>query len=277
MNFIQNDEAPLQILDIAAGLHLILLFLVSQSEDEAQVTDHRTEPAVVLHHDVEAFLQRGLVVAGGHALVQVVDECEVGVVDRMGFLQDTDAPVKISRKAVVQVVGLDQGASGKEGLVTHPHALPEALPGQYLGSRQAAHTQEVTFAVHNGCFSVQHIGQVSAVDGMHHPQQGVFLVQFIPCVQEAQVVAGGQADAFVHGVVQAVVGFADHGGDMFAVLLDQGQGTIGRTTIHHDVFQVLVTLGDDTLNGILQHPFGIVGHGDDGELRMGVKIMHGFR
>ena len=186
------------------------------------MADNGIEPAVVLYHDVEAFPQRGLVVAGGHALVQVVDEGQMGVVDRMGLLQDADAPVEIGRKTVVQVVGLDQGTSGKEGLVTHQHALLETLPGQHFGSRQAAHAQEVPFAVHDGRFSVQHVGQVSAVDGMHHPQQGVVLVQFIPRIQKAQVVTGGQTDAFVHGIVQAVVGFADHGGDVFAVLLDQG-------------------------------------------------------
>ena len=39
-------------------------------------------PTVMLAHDSEAFLQGGFVVLGGHALVQIVDDGQVGVVQR---------------------------------------------------------------------------------------------------------------------------------------------------------------------------------------------------
>ena len=66
------------------------------------------DKAVMYSHDVEAFAQRGFVVAGCHSLVEVVCYNDMGIDQREGtaasFTHDADAPVKVGRKTVIAVV-----------------------------------------------------------------------------------------------------------------------------------------------------------------------------
>lgn len=50
---------------------------------------------VILRHDAVTLFQRCFVVGRGHPLIQVIDQCEAGVMDGGYFLHHTDAPVKI--------------------------------------------------------------------------------------------------------------------------------------------------------------------------------------
>ena len=95
-------------------------------------------------------------------------------------------------------------------------------------------------------------------------------------IEEAEVIAGGKADTFVHGVVQSLVRFAHDAGDAVAVTVDNGERAVFGRAVHKDVFYVVVGLRDNALNRVLQYRFGIVGHGDDTEFRGGV-VMHFFR
>ena len=58
----------------------------------------------MLRHDAETLFQRSLVVLGSHSLVQIVNKSEVCIVKVFGLLHDTDAPIKIGREAIPQVV-----------------------------------------------------------------------------------------------------------------------------------------------------------------------------
>ena len=51
------------------------------SDDEPEVSEDGCKPAVVVRHDAEAFLERGLMVACRRAFVEVVGEHKVGVDD----------------------------------------------------------------------------------------------------------------------------------------------------------------------------------------------------
>ena len=235
---------------------------------------HGAEPSVVLHHDAETLPERGVAVACGHAFRQVVDERQAGVVQRLGLLHDADAPVEVGGVAVAQVVGHHAVAPGEEGLVADQHALAEALPRQHVGGGKAAHAQEVAFAVHQFRLAIEHVGQLRLVDGVRHPQQGVVFVEAVAGVEEAEVVARGQPDAFVHGVVQPPVRLAHYDGDAFAVAVDDAHGAVVRRAVYDDVFHVVVRLRDDAQYGVFDDRLRVAAHGDDAEL-WGEMVNHG--
>ena len=115
--------------------------------------------AIMFDHDMETLLEGGPMISGGSPFVQIVNERKVGVVERMAFFHDTDAPVKISREAILQVVWHRLILPCKESLVADQHPLSETFPVQVIGGRKAAHPQEMPFFVYNGSFSVDDIGQ----------------------------------------------------------------------------------------------------------------------
>jgi len=227
--------------------------------------------AVVAAHDAEALGEGGAVVARGHAFVEVVDECEAGVVQRLALLHHADAPVEVGGKAVAEVVGHGTVAAGEESLVADEHPLAEAAPRKVFGRFEAAHPQEVALAVDDGGTPVNDIGQSGqsrkAVDD---ELEGVVFVQLVAGIEETDVVARGEADALVHRVVQPAVGFAHYGVDVLAVAADDFHRAVGRGSVDDDVFDVLVRLGDDALQGVFDDGGGVVGHRNDGEL--GVKV-----
>ena len=67
-----------------------------------------------------------------------------------------------------------------------------------------------------------------------------------------------------------MVGFAHYGMDVLAVASDDFHCAVGRGSVDDDVFDVLVRLGDDTLQGVFDDGGGVVGHRDDGEFGMKV-------
>ena len=74
-------------------------------------TDHEpymmyrgTDPSIMLCHNAESLFEGCFPVPGGHALVQIVNDCQVSVVKGMRFLHDADAPVEVSGEAVLQVI-----------------------------------------------------------------------------------------------------------------------------------------------------------------------------
>ena len=68
-----------------------------------------TYPTIMLRHDSETFFQRSFVVSGSHPLVQIVYECEVGIVQMLGLLHDADAPIEIGGESILQVVKIGNG------------------------------------------------------------------------------------------------------------------------------------------------------------------------
>ena len=98
----------------------------------------------------------------------------------------------------------------------------------------------------------------------------------VSCIQKTKVISCCQFDAFIHGIIQAFVGFADKGMYVLFIFVDNGQRAIGGTSVYNDIFHVLIRLGNNALYRVFQHFLRIIGHGDDGELGMRMNIMHGF-
>ena len=104
------------------------------------MTYHSANQPVVCSHDTESFFERRFPVAGSHSFVQIVDNRQVGIMERTRFLHDADAPVEVGGKAIVQIVGLHQCVAGEESLMADQHSLLETFPGQCFRGGQPAHT-----------------------------------------------------------------------------------------------------------------------------------------
>ena len=156
------------------------------------------------------------------------------------------------------------------------HPLSEAFPCQRFRGGKTAHTYEMPFFVHQGRFTVHHIGQLASRQRMYHLLQCIVFVEAVAGIKEAEVIARSQSEAFVHGIVQAFIGFACHLCDVILITVYDRECLILRRSIHNDILHVAVGLRDNALDGIFQYRFGIVGHGNDAELGGGV-VMHFFR
>lgn len=189
-----------------------------------------TYQSVVLRHDTESFFERRFLVLGSHPFVQIVDNRQVSVVQVACFLHDAYAPVEVGGETVLQVVWLYQSAAGKECLMADQHSLFETPPGQCLRGGQSSHAQEVSVFVYDGSLSVEYVGQFVAVDGMYHLLQSIVFVKAVAGVEEAEIVAGGKANSFVHCIIQPFIRFADDGLYPRPVSVDDGHSAVfGRS------------------------------------------------
>lgn len=67
----------------------------------------------------------------------------------------------------------------------------------------------------------------------------------IIAIEDTHDVPRGQGDAFVHGIVQATVGFAHKRRYLVAIAFDDLDRTIGAGTVYGYVFDVFVSLGQN--------------------------------
>ena len=111
------------------------------SDDEPEVLGDGWQGAVVATHQAEALDERGTVVAGGHALLQIVGYGEGKMHEVVCLLHDADAPVEVGRETECGVVLGAEVAPGIEGLVADEHSLLETFPGQPFGRGETARTQ----------------------------------------------------------------------------------------------------------------------------------------
>ena len=93
--------------------------------------------------------------------------------------------------------------------MAHHHSLLETFPVQFLCWEAFPHVQEIPVFVYNGRFSIKHIGQFSIFQRIHHALQSIVIVKLVACIQETEIIARCQTDAFVHGIVQSFIGFTD--------------------------------------------------------------------
>lgn len=82
------------------------------------------------------------------------------------------------------------------------------------------------------------------------PLQCCFVTQPIPAVQELQILPFGHADAFVHGVVDALVGLAHPVGEVVGVLLDQLAAAVGGAAVDDDPLEVAEGLRNNAVDGL---------------------------
>ena len=89
----------------------------------------------------------------------------------LGILHDTDAPVEVGRKPVLQVVWMFQCQfpTGEESLMAYQHSFLEAFPMQYIGCLKAPHVQKMSFFIYNGSLAINHIGYFLAFQCNYHP------------------------------------------------------------------------------------------------------------
>ena len=156
------------------------------------------------------------------------------------------------------------------------HSLFEAFPRQRFRGGQTAHTDKVPFFIYQSRFAIQHIRQFASCQCMYHLLQRIILMKTVAGIEETKVIARSQPDTFVHGVVQAFIGFAYYLCDVILVAVCDRKRFVFRGPVHNDILHMAVSLRDNALDSVFQYRFGIVGYGNDAELG-GEMIMHFFR
>ena len=187
----------------------------------------------------------------------------------------TDAPVDIGRVTVTRVVRYLAGdiAACVKGLVAHQHSFAERPPREAVGRREPSVVEEMPLAVHHIGVAIEHSRScaIIAEGGSHHLLYGVGSGQQVASVEKAHVVARGEPQSLVHGVVEPIVGLRlSHHHMTAAVLLrlppivvHQPHGVIGRRPIDDDMLDGLKLLGEHAVEGWLEHLSGVIGDGDD--------------
>lgn len=247
------------------------------------------DEAVVLAVDGEALTQGVTAMAGGGALVEVVRHEEMTVKEEMGsrdvgvvalsLLHDAYAPVLIGTVSVAEVVGMELGIGTKdeERLMADDHAHTEAAPRENVGSLQTTRSEVVAFSVHQLRLAIDHgrlkpVGGDMTLDGAVKLLQHIVAVETVAGIEKQQIVARGKGDAFVHGVIDTAVGFADEAGDDMtiagsrrAVAFDNLLGAIGGSAIDDDALNIRECLAEHAPQGVGDGGGGVVGDGDDRE------------
>ena len=217
-------------------------------------------------HDAEALEEGTAVVAGGHALGEVVGEDEVGVVEgelaAFGSSHEADGPVVVGREAVAEVVGFGacEVRADVEALVADEHAAEEALGGEALWCREAAVAQEPAFVIDEVGLAIDDsrtAHRVVALQLVGDIGEGGVGVEFVTGVEEDDVVAFGLGNGFVHGIVNAIVGFSDEAYGVgvtgvavaLDVALDLAHGAVLRAAVDDEVFYGYVGLRCDAEEG----------------------------
>ncbi len=86
------DEVTILIL---SGSHL-LSRLDNQPQYKPSMMCCGAYPSIMFCHNAEPFLKRSLPVLRGHSFIQIVDDCQVRIVQGTRLFHDADAPVEIS-------------------------------------------------------------------------------------------------------------------------------------------------------------------------------------
>ena len=189
----------------------------------------------------------------------------------VGAFQAADTPVEVGRETVGQVVERSQLPAHDKGLVAHQHAHAEVFPCKFFGRFESSHGDEATLAVDDGRLAVDDVGTVFP-DEIGYFLQGVGLMEAVARIEEDEIVAVGGGDAFVHGVVEPVVGFA-HDVRHAGVLPGYLYRRIAGGSVDEKVFILLAGLCGDRFEGGSHRRGGIEGNRNNREKR----CFHAFR
>ena len=74
----------------------------------------------------------------------------------------------------------------------------------------------------------------------------------VSTIQKLQIISFRNSDAFVHGVVDAFVGFTDPVGEVVGILFNQFLASIGAATVDDNPFEVFECLRYNTVDGLLK-------------------------
>ena len=217
-------------------------------------------------------------VARGGALVQIVSHHEAGICQgefaAVGGAHDANAPVKVGRKAEVQVVRrfLRDVAAGEECLMAYQHAALERPPREARGRREAAAVQEIAGGIDDVRVAVNHGRQLVALF-CHggNLRKRVGRVETVAGVEKQQIFARGEFQAFVHGIVNTSVGLAAayyfarvlRATVAFLIMMDFRKCAVLRIAVDNNVFHGIVGLFLHAANRSCNKVGGVVGNGDD--------------
>ena len=126
--------------------------------------------------------------------------------------------------------------------MAHQHSLFETFPCQRLRSGETAHTDEVSFLIYQGRFTVQYVGELVAGQRMHHLLQRVIFMEAVAGIEEAEIIARSQPDTLVHGVVQTFVRLAHYLCDVLLVPVCNRKRFIFGCSVDDDVLHVVIGL-----------------------------------
>ena len=163
------------------------------------------------------------------------------------FFHAANAPVEVAREAVGKVVGRSQPAACDEGLVAYQHSHAETFPGEFFGRFQPSHRDKTPFAVDDGRLAVNDVGTVFS-DEIGYLLQRIGCIEAVARVEKDEVFAVGRGNAFVHGVVEAAVGFA-HEVRHAGVLPGKLYRCIAGSPVDDEVFIAFVGLGGHRFEG----------------------------
>ena len=165
--------------------------------------------------------------------MQIVGYGEGKMHEVVRLLHDADAPVEVGRETECGVVLRTKVAPGIEGLVADEHSLLETFPGQPFGRGETAWSEVSPFIIDNVGMAVEDTGQAPSISprgggfsgngicpslplgegqGEAYPLQRIRPMQLVARIEEADVVARGQTESFVHGIIQSFVRLAHHFG-----------------------------------------------------------------
>ena len=156
------------------------------------------------------------------------------------------------------------GAAGQHALVAEQHPMVEAVL-----ARRGLHYATLHHV------AIDHVG-LRWIHSVEETLKDVVAGESIACIHEENPVARGHPHAFVHRVIDALVGFADPRLDSGGMALDDCHRAVGGLAIDHHNLLVGIALGKHTLQGALQEGLGIVGHGDDGHPGMRLAGLRGL-
>ena len=219
-------------------------------------------------HHREPVAQALAVALLGDAAHEIVGRDKARIDVFAAFFEYFDAPVVVGAEVVVHERRSD-GKARDEGLVHHEHAAQKLAPvevfGQLAGAEFAHGTDGPALRIHEHRFAIEHVGL--GHDEGRHFFQNIGRVDMVAAVEAPHEIAGGDAHALVHGVVQPFVRlrYPAHIGHRFGKILYDLQRVVFGSAVYENVFDVRVGLAAHTFHGARQVGSAVVDDGDDGE------------
>lgn len=237
---------------------------------------------IVLSHNLETFDEGLTVIFCGKTLAEVIGEDEMcidnAVTTTLGMLDDSNAPIVVSRVAILKVVGEEAGnvCTDIERLVADEHAHEETLSSEMFGRLKSAVTQKITVIVHEVGLTIDN-GRIEAtvlpVKSLYQSLYGIGGVQRVSSIQKNDVIAFCLGDGFVHSIIKATIFLADDADIMLRhgialhVAANVREGAVSRTPVNNQVVDAGVCLLFNALQSAFQHLLSIICHSGYGDKR----------
>ena len=193
------------------------------------------------------------------AVDQIVDHrrvAQIGITLRR--LQATQAPLIVSRQAILQIVVPHNSKPWHKSLMAHHHATRKALHSQVPWRSEMPAAQLVLLGIHQARLTVYHVGRV--LRRLHNSLHHIGRSKSVAGIQKHNIFALSLVDGFVHGIIQAAVALAHPPQRLYAAAAHRLHSAIFRCTVNHQPLKVAAGLVPYALDGATNHSLGVVGH-----------------